>query len=370
MKSARDKVKIIFVGRYNPEEILSGPEKVAKRIFTELKDKTEAVFIEYFFDGSKYSFYKKLFGKEQIASDSSSKILRLGIFQIVLFIINYKPKLIHILSFERFVLIILFLKKFIKYKISYTVHGIVQFENYNFRKDLSISLEVKNKIVEYFLMKFSNKLFFLSEQSMKLAGGYYNFPTGKINFINNGVDEVFHEIFLKRKNSEKSKLNVVIVADSKRAEKGLDFFMKAIQPIKNDFIFSIIGENLIQDYHLEYYRKMATSEFANFLLNQDIIISSSSFDTFHLTTLEAMSVGVIPIITKETGVSRFLFQGENGFIYSYGDEESLRKYLLKLKNDSKLRLKISQNAAAIYYKFRWEDIANKYLEKFYEMLSE
>lgn len=370
MKSTSDKVKIILLGRYNPEEILSGPEKVAKRIFSELQDKTEAVFIEYFFDHSKYSFYKKLFGKEQITSNSPGKILRLGIFRIILYIIKCKPKLIHVLTFERFVLIVFFLRKFIRYKISYTVHGIIQFENSNFKKDIGIPLKIKDGIVESFLIKYSNRLFFLSEQSVKMARKYYKITNEKIIFINNGVDEIFQEVFLKREYKEKSKLNVVIVADSTRAEKGLDFFYNSIQPIKNDFIFSVVGRNLIQDGQLTYYSKMTTVEFANFLLNQDIIISSSIFDTFSVSTLEAMSVGVIPIITKETGVSGFIVQGENGFIYSYGDDDSLRKYLFELKNNANLRFELSQNAAGTYSQFRWEDIANKYLEKFYEMVSE
>ncbi|MBK6915083.1 MAG: hypothetical protein IPH11_15985 [Ignavibacteriales bacterium] len=51
-------MKILFLGRYEQSEILNGPEKVAKRIFTGLQDKTESVFIEYFFDGSKYSIWK------------------------------------------------------------------------------------------------------------------------------------------------------------------------------------------------------------------------------------------------------------------------------------------------------------------------
>ncbi|HCY74570.1 MAG TPA: hypothetical protein DHV28_01495 [Ignavibacteriales bacterium] len=370
MNSGSEKIKIIFTGRYNSGEILTGPEKVAKRIFGCLSNQTNSVFIEYFFDGSKYSIWKKLFGKELIESDSSGKILRLGIFPIVLFIINYKPRLIHVLTFERFVLILFFLKKFVKYKISYTVHGIVQFENSNFKKNLSITVKIKDKIVECYLMKYSNKLFFLSEQSVNIARKYYNVVNDKIILTTNGVDEIFNKMFFERKYEEKSKLNVVLVADSKRVEKGLDFFLKAIQPIQNDFIFSIIGENLNSDDQKNYYPKMPTDEFAKYLLNQDIFISSSFFDTFPVTTLEAMAAGVIPIVTSETGVSRFIINEENGFVYSCGDDVSLRKYLLELEIDFQLRKRLSQNAATIYNQFRWNEISKNYLEIFYRVLND
>ncbi len=364
------KIKIIFAGRYNESEILSGPEKVAKRIFSGIQDKTDSIFIEYFFDGLKYSIWQKIFGKQTISDTRNNRIYRLGIFRILLCTIKFKPNIVHILSFERFTLLFFFLKIFLRFKISYTINGIVAFENSEFRKNITTSLKIKDKIVEWCIIKFSNKLFFLSEQSINLAGKFYSFLTNKIILTANGIDEIFNQIYIKRQREDKLKLNVLLVADSTRLEKGLEFFLKAIQPIKNEFIFNIISEDIINLDQIKIYPKMSTDEFAKFLLDQDIFISSSYFDTFSITSLEAMTSGVIPILTKETGVSRFIVQGENGFIYSYGDDESLRKYLLELKNDFQLRCKLSQHATKIYEKLKWEKISNEYLENFNEMISE
>ncbi|MBK7378618.1 MAG: glycosyltransferase family 4 protein [Ignavibacteriales bacterium] len=370
MNLESEEIKIIFAGRYNSGEILSGPEKVAKRIFTCLYDKTDSVFIEYFFDGSKYSIWKKLFGKEIIIDSQNNRVFRLGITQILLFTIKFKPKIVHILSFERFTLTFFMLKFILRYKISYTINGIVAFENSKFRRNTIPILKIKDKIAEWCLIKFSNKLFFLSEQSVNIARKYYNFVNVKIILITNGVDKIFNQVFIERQYEEKSKLNVVLVADLTRVEKGLDFFLKAIQPVQNDFIFSIIGENLNSYDQIKYYPKMPTDKFAKFLLNQDIFISSSIYDPFPIATIEAMAAGVILILTDENGVSRFIVNGENGFVYSYGDDEALRNYLLELKMNSHLRKKLSQNAATIYNQFRWEDISKEYLEKFYRMISE
>lgn len=367
MNLESEKIKIIFAGKYNSSEILSGPEKVAKRIFSNLYDKTYSVFIEYFFDGSKYSIWQKLFGRERVIDNHNSQIFRLGIFPILIFTIKFKPKILHILSFERFAITFLLLKFILRFKVSYTINGIVAYENSIFRKNVSASLKIKDKITEYCIIKFSNRLFFLSEQSISIARKYYNVVNEKIILTTNGVDEIFNQVFIARKYEEKTKLNVLLVADSTRIEKGLDFFLEAIKPIQNNFTFNVIGDNLIVNGQINFYPKMPNDNFAEFLMSQDIFISSSYFDTFSLNSLEAMAAGVIPILTKETGVSRFIINGENGYVYSYGDDEALRKYLLELKNDSQLRYKLSQNAATIFNKFRWEEISKRYLEKFYEM---
>lgn len=370
MNLESEKIKIIFAGRYNSNEILSGPQKVAKRIFTGLYGKTNSVFIEYFFDGEEYSIWKKLFGKEIITDFQNSKIFRLGIFQTLLCIIKFKPKIVHIFSFERFVTIIFLLKFIFRLKVSYTVNGIVAFEDSTFQKKIGKALLIKDRMVEWLILKYSDKLFFLSKESVTLAKKYYTVAESKVILTSNGIDKIFNQTFIEKQYKDKNKLNVVIVADPIRKEKGLDFFFNAIQSIKLDFNFNIIGEKTITFDKINYYSKMPTNKFAKFLLNQDIFISSSFFDTFSITTLEAMAAGVIPIVTKETGVSRFIVQGENGFVYSYGDVETLLSYLLKIKDDFNLRQRLSKNAAMIYKKFLWEDIYNNYLEIFYKMLHE
>lgn len=370
MSTELKKTKIIFTGRYNETEKMSGPEKVAKRIYSELQEMTDSVFIEYFFDGSKYSIWQKLFGSGRIIDAKNKRVFRLGIFQILLFMINFKPKIVHILSFERFTLIFFFFKFFLRFKISYTINGIVVFENSAFRKNIATSLKIKDKIVERCIIKFSNKLFFLSEQSINIARKFYNIPNEKIILTANGIDEIFNQVFLKRQYKEKSKLNIVLIADSARVEKGLDFFLKAIQPIKNDFIFNIIGENLTADNHINYFHKMPTEDFAKFLLDQDIFISASYFDSFSIAATESMASGIIPIVTRETGISRFITNGVNGFVFSYGDIETLLEYLSIIKESKELITKISKNAALIYDTLKWKNISDAYFEEFNKLIFE
>ena len=48
-------MKIVYLGRYNESEILTGPEKVAKRIFHNIIEMIPySVFNEYYFDNTTF----------------------------------------------------------------------------------------------------------------------------------------------------------------------------------------------------------------------------------------------------------------------------------------------------------------------------
>ena len=366
-----DKLKIIFAGDYNPDEILTGPEKVAKRVFANLNLQTESAFVEYFTDGTKYSVWQKLFGKEEIQVTDNAKVLRLGLFRTILFVFQFKPKIVHIISYQRFSVIFFLLKYFLQFKISYTVHGIIVHENQNFRKNTKKSLALKDKVAERIIFKFSDRLFFLSEQSKQMAESYYKFSRTKIAFISNGIDEIFHKKFLNRNYVRKEKLNVLVIADFFRPEKGLEFFMEAIAPIQSQFNFTVIGTGIeTTSVQINFISKMSTNEFAALLKEQDIFISTSSFDTFPLVTIEAMAAGVLPVISITTGVSKYIINGENGFIFTYGNIDELRSILLKINNQPELVFQLATNASRIYDKLNWKLVSNKYLGEFNELINE
>ena len=371
MNTNINNLKIVFVGDYNSAEILTGPEKVAKRVFTNLDSKTDSVFVEYFSDGSKYNIWQKLFGKTEVQTENEGKVLKLGVFSIIGFTLKFKPQIIHIISYQRFSLIFFLLKIFMHYKISYTIHGIIVYENKKFRSNLKKSLIIKDKIAERFIFKYSDKLFFLSDQSLNIAKRYYKISCNKITFISNGIDEVFHTAFLNRKYSLKEKLNIVLIADTSRPEKGLNFFLESINPIQDQFNINILGETELLKYSaIKFIPKMETNKLAIFLKDQDVFISSSSNDTFNIAVVEAMAAGVVPVITYETGISKSIMDKQNGFVYSYGDNKKLLNILLSLKDNYGLIKSISQNASRIFNELNWKLISEEYLKIFGVIINE
>ena len=170
---------------------------------------------------------------------------------------------------------------------------------------------------------------------------------------------------------QKTKLDIVLVGDYKRKEKGIDFFIEAIESIKTKFVISIIGNNDSKKIDgINFVSKMDTVEFAKYLLNQDIFISSSPFDTFPISVIEAMASGLIPIVTQETGVSSFITNKVNGFIVKYGDSNVLKNLLIYLKDEPEMIKKLSTNAAKIFDELSWDKVFDIYLKNFTLLLNE
>lgn len=65
--------------------------------------------------------------------------------------------------------------------------------------------------------------------------------------------------------------------------------------------------------------QISREEMKNFWIEKDIFINISEFEGTSLSMLEAMSYGVVPIVTKVSGVDDIIGEGSNGFICSQHD---------------------------------------------------
>lgn len=363
-------MKILFLGRYNETSVLTGPEKVAKRIFDKCSLDFEAVFITYFFDGNRYGMFTKLFGKEVISETGGRRIYRLGIFSAMSYIVKFSPDIIHIINFERFAKISFFHKRFPKTKIFYNVHGIAAFEN-EVNPAASVKLKIKDLKSEMKYFKDSDRLIFLSERSVVTAENYFKFDRGKIEVIPNGIDIIFHQIGKEKKVNINSILKLVFVGDADKKEKGFDFLVNSLKKIDLPLEVFVVGDNyrikedINNNIRINFIEKMNSDTFAKFLSDKDIFISASSYEQFSLSTAEAMAAGLVPVVTEETGMSSYIDDGRNGFVIKYGDTEGLAKTLNKINSRRKSIDLISKEAAKIYSVLSWDLVYLKY-KKLYE----
>ena len=367
-------MKIIFLGRYNPSENLRGPEKVAKRLFENIScTDLDLTFIEYFFDGKEYNLFKKIFGAEKNIANGKT-IFRLGLARLFFFLLKEKPDIIHLVTFERFAFVAFIYKMFSKVKIIYTVHGIICYENNFLKENLSYYYKTKDKYFEKVVFKFSDKIIFLSGISLKFAEKYLTVDKEKVQIIPNGIDRCFYEIKRLQNKNENTPLKIVFIGDYFRKEKGLDFLINSLKNIQFSIELFIIGKTTkIYDsfkslnLKIKFINKFEQNKYAEFLCDKDIIISSSFYDNFSISTIEAMAAGLIPIVTRETGMSELIQDGINGFIYDYGDSSAILNVLKNLTLDlSKLRM-VSANARKIFAQLSWENIAEQYLNTYYKI---
>ena len=358
-------MKVLFAGKYNESENLNGPEKAAKRIFYQYSMDDNSVFAEYFFDGRKHSFFKKLFGFEKVRKVNDSEVLRFGMLSLLTFLIRTKPEIIHIITYERFAVVCFIYKLFSKVKIFYNVHGVISIENIKL-KQTHVFYAFKDNVIENIFMKNSDRLIFLSERSVELYKEIVDFDSDKIEFIPNGIDEVFFISGCKRKVNSENNLNIVFAGDEVRKEKGLEFLLNAVSKLNFDLNLYLIGnysrtfENYSGNIKIKVTERMDTNDFSKFLEDKDVFVSASSYEQFSITAVEAMASGLAPIVTLETGMSSYIKNEENGITLNFGDEELLAKIIERLNFERNLLITLSENARSIYGKLSWGKVFESY----------
>ncbi|MBL0109199.1 MAG: glycosyltransferase family 4 protein [Ignavibacteria bacterium] len=358
-------MKVLFAGRYNSTEILSGPEKVAKRIFREYSLRDKTVFAEYFFDGNRFSYLKKLFGSELVTTVNNSEVQRFGVFSLFFFLFKYKPTVIHVITYERFALVCYLYKFFSNVKVVYNVHGIVSYEN-NVLKNTGLIYSLKDKICEKIFLKYSDKLIFLSDNSVKHAGRICRIGTSKISLIPNGTDEIFYKNSLDKVYNKSNPLKIVFAGDESRTEKGFDFLIDSLEKIEFHIELFLIGSfskfKDVKNVNIKFNitDRMETDKFAGFLRDKDIFVSASSYEQFSITAAEAMTAGLVPVVTEETGMSSYIKNQINGFIFGYGNKEALIEILGLLNSDRNLMQTVSLRSTEIFKELSWPDIFLKY----------
>ncbi|MDP1677756.1 MAG: glycosyltransferase family 4 protein [Bacteroidota bacterium] len=355
-------MKIVLLGTYNPSEILTGPEKFAKRLFHELIDKNiEITFITYYQDGKIYSINRKLFGKEIISNHGSRKVYRMGIFPLLYFFLFTTYDLIHLVTFERFSIIALFCAKIRKLKTVYTVHSILKMEYNKFAIPYSLKTKLLDLFCEKMYFRYVNKLLFVSEL-VHQWGKDYNFVVKEGNVIHNGADKVF---FATKRSSDNNNISIVFSGNIQREEKGFSYFKECIATLNlptDIFIISSTSTPLNLPKHLRsfFVEPMSSDVLAEFLSNKDIFFSASEYDTFSIATLEAMAAGCIPIVTSSTGIASLIRNGINGFVVEYGDITSAADNIVRVAEDSKLWDTLSHEARTTVQDMKWHNTAANY----------
>jgi glycosyltransferase involved in cell wall biosynthesis len=353
-------VKVVFAGRYNKSEDLSGPEKVAKRIFNEYTSQAPSVFIEYFFDGNRFGYLKKLFGKEIIQENSESKIVRAGLFRLLPLLLLYKPEIVHIITYERFAVILLLYKLFTKVKFIYNVHGVIAYEN-SFVRKVPFLYKFKDRVCEFMYMKCSDKIIFYSETSLDLAEKYFRIDESKVIILSNGVDEIFSTVLQHRNNSNHS-LKVVLMGDFDLMDNRLGLLNEIIGFIKYPVEISLVGNVMNgavkgdEQVLVRFVKRMDTHRLAEFYKDKDVYLSLKDYETFSISAVEAMATGMIPIMSEGTGMSRYILDGENGYILGDLTPQSVASRINLLAADHCLRSRLSVNSAKIFDYLSWNDV--------------
>lgn len=162
--------------------------------------------------------------------------------------------------------------------------------------------------------------------------------------------------------------------------KGQDSMLNAVQKIsvreKCNFIFigkscmdeywKKIGEQLIRGGDIIYLGEKNTDEMKILYQFIDIVVVPSRDETFSMVAAEAMMMGKTCIVTDNCGISVYIENGINGFIYKTGDAEMLAEKINWCVLNKKACNRIGIEARKTYEKYFTMTILEKNLEKIFE----
>lgn len=186
----------------------------------------------------------------------------------------------------------------------------------------------------------------------------------------------------------RAKEPVVLYAGRITQEKGLDLLLKAFNFLGAGWKLQIVGPSDKKAggggaSYLESLKRLAGNDNVEFvgpvydtdLLNQfyakaSIFVYpsvSEQGESFGLAPLEAMAWGCVPVVSKIACFQDFIKDGNNGLIFDHrgnGAVDLLREAIIRLIEDSDLRLKLAQEALRVRQSHSTACVASAFLKDF------
>ena len=200
--------------------------------------------------------------------------------------------------------------------------------------------------------------FIVGSDFVKESLEHYAIKDNKVFTVNYGVESNFEyaeKVFLFPH-------NIVFIGRAVQ-RKGIAYFVEAIKSFEDRDLINpiIIGDSkllvksnlfdlsgILLKGHLERSELLGILKHSTFLLNPTLTEGMS------LAILEAMSYGVIPITTENSGYSNIIINGNNGFIIEPDDYQTIHKIINCVIKDSELMMRLSYNAYITSKSLTWE----------------
>ncbi len=180
----------------------------------------------------------------------------------------------------------------------------------------------------------------------------------------------------------KDQNNILFIGKGYR-RKGLDILLKAVSKLIQDNIpvkLNIIGLKLTTAYKLRLkilglennvFFHGSIYNLKDFFAFSDIIVQVSRIETFGMSVLEAMQYHVLPVVSRNCGISEIFQNDVNGIIINnYLGVTELSEKLKMLITNQSLRHKIVCNAQELSHKFSWDKTVTDTLKAYEYALKE
>ncbi|MCX7884947.1 MAG: glycosyltransferase family 4 protein [Caloramator sp.] len=167
--------------------------------------------------------------------------------------------------------------------------------------------------------------------------------------IPNSVDE---SIFFPERRRNTFPINILMVGSDSIDFKGHDDIIKALYELKQEgYVFRIFWASPTIPSKIYYNGKLniqysicpTQEELGRLYRQSDIYISGSYYESFSLSTVEAMASGCCVITSDNEGVKEYAVNYKNCLMYERGNVKDLKYKLKTLINSNYLRKKLRIN---------------------------
>ncbi|MBN2612170.1 MAG: glycosyltransferase [Bacteroidales bacterium] len=241
-----------------------------------------------------------------------------------------------------------------KYRIPYliTTHNEIKYFKHNLSKNLAKRI-LKNSFCVT-PINFTNYQTFLKNN------------INNIKLIPLGFDEKLPYI---KRNTHNKDIKIITIAELIKL-KNIDKVITALKNLANkyNFTYTIVGEGpeknnlvqLIKSYDLEkrvkLIGKVPYEKIGEILINQDIFIMISYFETFGRVYFEAMSMKIPIICAKNSGIFGFFKEMTEGISVKHDDIEDIIQKIELLISDETLRRSIGKNGFELVKQYTWKNL--------------
>lgn len=229
---------------------------------------------------------------------------------------------------------------------------------------------ITSKIDQIIVLDFQNKTKVIT---------WLNINPDKVTVVRSGVDTLKYQQFtkkidLKRELNIPEKSFILISANLLTWNRRYEDVIRALNKLRNNTLlhfviltkldfnssYAVFLKEEIRKYKLtkrvHFIDKFFTDEERMaYIKGGDILIFPNSPQTWGLTVIEAMALGVPVIVSSGSGVSEVLRDGENAFIYPSGNIDKLADAIFRAISDKDNLQKIAESGKKyVINSFSWE----------------
>ena len=114
--------------------------------------------------------------------------------------------------------------------------------------------------------------------------------------------------------------------------------------------------------NIHFLPSMSAHELARYYMQADVLISTSRYEGFGYTILEALTHGTPVVCFNNSALPELITDGHNGFMVKTDDISAMARRIKRLKNEPHLRQKLAMGALKSAGRFSEDRLVGKYID--------